>query len=77
MAAAAVGNDVGHEGTEVDVAFVAGHVDGILSRLRGPITDVTGAVVLVLALDLRLRRTLDRKTYTTEWTSEKKTSNKD
>lgn len=55
----AVRDDVGHEGAVLDVLFIAGHVDGVLSRLRRPVADIARAIVLVLALDLGLGRPLD------------------
>lgn len=59
IAGVAVRDDVGHEGAVLDVLFITGHVDGVLSRLRRPVADIARAVVLVLALDLGLRRPLD------------------
>lgn len=59
VAAAVVGDDVRHEGAVLDVLLVAGHVDGVFAGLRRPVTDIARAVVLVLALDLGLRRPLD------------------
>ena len=59
VAGPVVGDDVGHEGAVLDVLVVAGHVHGVLPGLRGPVQHVTGAVVLVVALDPGLRRTLD------------------
>lgn len=49
-----VRDDVGHEGAVFNVSAVAGNVDGVFPRLRGPVADVARAVVLVLALDLGL-----------------------
>lgn len=57
-----VGDDAGHERAVFDVLFVAGDMNGVLAGLRWPVTDIARPVVLVLALDLRLRRPLDGKT---------------
>lgn len=49
-----VRDDVGHERAVFNVSVVAGNVDGVFPRLRGPVAHVARAVVLVLALDLGL-----------------------
>ena len=59
VAGLVVGGDVSHEGAVLDVLVVTGDVHRVLSGLRGPVQHVTGAVVLVVALDLGLRRTFD------------------
>lgn len=62
VAAVVVGDDLGHERAVLDVHVVTGDVDGVLAGLRGPVADVTGAVVPVLTLDLGLGGSLDGKT---------------
>lgn len=59
------GQDVGNEGTVLDVLVVTHHVDGVLARLRGPVPHVTRAVPLVVTLDLGLRWALDGETWGT------------
>lgn len=59
------GQDVGDEGTVLDVLVVTHHVDGVLARLRGPVPHVTRAVPLVVTLDLGLRWALDGETWGT------------
>lgn len=63
IACFAVRNDVSHKRTLFDVLVVTHNMDGILPGLRGPILNVTGSVVLILALDPGLRRALDGKAY--------------
>lgn len=57
----AVRNDVSHERTLFDVLIITHNMDGVLARLRGPIPDVTGSVVLILTLDPGLGWTFDGK----------------
>lgn len=56
-------DDVCHEWTVFNVLVITHDVDGVLSRLRWPILDVTRAIILVLTLDLRLGRALNGKPY--------------
>lgn len=37
----AVGDDVSHERAVFDVLIITGHMDGVFSRLCGPVADVT------------------------------------
>lgn len=62
VAVAVVGDNQGHEGAVFNVLFIAGHVDGVLPGLSGPVADVAGAIVLVVALDGRLGRSLNGET---------------
>lgn len=63
VAVLAVRNNQGHEGAVLNVHVVTGDVDGVLSGLRGPVGHVARAVVLVLALDLGLGRSLNGKAW--------------
>lgn len=63
VAVLAVRDDQGHEGAVLNVHVVTGDVDGVLSGLRGPVGHVARAVVLVLALDLGLGRSLNGKAW--------------
>lgn len=60
-----VRDDVSHEGAVFDVLLITRHVDGVFSGFCRQIADVTRPVVLVLALDFSLRRSLDGKTWNT------------
>ena len=55
--------DVGHEGTVLDVLIVAHDVNGIFTRLLGPVLDITRPVILVIILNLRLRGAFDGKPW--------------
>jgi type IV secretory pathway VirB2 component (pilin) len=46
--------DISHEGAEADVLTVAQHVNSILASLLGPVTNITGAIALVVTFDLGL-----------------------
>lgn len=59
----AVGDDVSHERAVFDVLIITGHMDSVFSRLCGPVADITWPIILVLALDFSLRRSLDGKTW--------------
>lgn len=54
---------MGHERAVFNVSIVTGNVDCVFSGLRGPVTDIARAVVLVLTLDLGLGRSLNGKTW--------------
>lgn len=56
------GNDLSHEGGVLDVFLVAEHVHGVLSRLCGPVANITRAIALIVALNLGLGWTLHRET---------------
>lgn len=60
-----VRDDVSHEGAVFDVLLITRHVDGVFSGFCRQIANVTRPVVLVLALDFSLRRSLDGKTWNT------------
>lgn len=62
VAVVVVGYNKGHEGAVFNVQIVTGDVDGVLSGLCGPVAHVARAVILVLALDLGLGRSLNGKT---------------
>lgn len=51
--------DLGHVGRLRYVGFVAQNVDGVLAGRSRPVGNVGRAVAVVLAVNLRLRRTLD------------------
>lgn len=57
------GDDLHHERRVLDVFTLAEDVHGVLAGLSGPVADVAGAVALIVALDLGLRRTFHRKTW--------------
>lgn len=46
--------DVGHEGAVLDVLVITNDVDSIVAGLSGPIAHITGAIRLIITLNLRL-----------------------
>lgn len=54
-------DDLSHEGGVLDVFIVAEHVNGVLTRLCGPVAHITGSVPFVITFYLRLRWTLNRE----------------
>lgn len=58
---ALVGYDLGHEGRAEDVLVVAQHVHRVLARFRRVVSHVAASVLDVRAVDLGLRRALDRE----------------
>lgn len=48
--------DVSHEGAEADILAITQHVHSILASLLRPVAHVTGAITLVVTLNLGLRR---------------------
>lgn len=62
-ASVVIRDDQGHEGAVFDILFITGHMDGILARFCWPVTNVTWPIILVLALDFGLWRSLDGKTW--------------
>lgn len=57
--------DESHVWAVLDVLVVAHDVNGIFSRLLGPVFDVTRAIVLIVILDFCLGRTFDGETWGT------------
>ena len=46
--------DVGHEGAVFDVLVITNDVDSIVTGLSGPIAHITGAIRLIITLNLSL-----------------------
>lgn len=46
--------DVGHEGTVLDVLIVTNDMDGVVTGLSGPVAYVAGAIALIITLDFSL-----------------------
>lgn len=59
-------DDVGHEGTVLNVFIITHDMDGVLARFSGPVPHVTRPVILIFTLDPGLRRTLNGEAYRKE-----------
>lgn len=57
------GDDLHHEWRVLDVFALAENVHGVLAGLGGPVADVARAVALIVTLNLGLRWTFHRKTW--------------
>lgn len=56
-------DNLGHKGRVLDVFVIAKHMHGILSRLCGPVANVTGSITLVVTFNLGLRWTFHREPW--------------
>lgn len=56
--------DVCHEGAVLNVLIITDDMDSIVTRLCGPVENITGAITLIITLDLCLRWSFNGKSYT-------------